>query len=402
MSAAEESLSIGSQDSISQDTIDSLLEETQRGKEKPDSLRKRIPLHKEVLLAKPWSSIMIVKTQGESLNVGFGESKGRSLRQQRLMFRRKIQNNEIGISENSVCVVALMYKAITIREYPMVPGDNPSVSRGCPLSIDWEHQLEQTYHLDSYENSRTAERRHQMEMIVPTEIRSQILRQNGHSWKEIHVATKVANVARRQRTKSIERLPLERVTRGFKTMLRGKKEKQQQSLNSSEPLSDAILPGAKKEKNALDISWSKSAKGYDLAFLSDDEDEEKAVDMNSIYKSKSARYYDLKIPTDTNSPRAVGVAAEILEMSAPTMVALPAEPTDSDSISDRNELSFGNNSSSKNFTINLNETQDKKGRKVTFWDGKAYHSDSGSDVDVCCGSGFQCVNSFLRKPQIYL
>lgn len=128
---------------------------------------------------------MVVKNLDDSLHtVGLGGTYvGSTVRRKRRLLRARKFTTASGNSESSVgsngSNFALAYNSVTVREYPMVPGDNPAVSRGVPLSIDWEHQWEGSFLLDTYEAQKVP--RSQLEMRVPAEVRSQLLCQNGHS-----------------------------------------------------------------------------------------------------------------------------------------------------------------------------------------------------------------------------
>jgi hypothetical protein len=267
MSFYDDSRSVTTNNSTAQETIDSLHEETQRrNTKKMEILRNKKKVDDQppltiltgvlvgssddlstkdepttiVYKKNPQISrcIMTVRTQRESMesiHEGLGESSSRrrsQIRKKRRQINRKLRKDLLrmsatggssssgvapdphyGTSEQSVvsCSVnehqstssILIFHTVTIREYSIIPGDNPSVSKGVPLTIDWDHQWERTCDLDAYEKNKQAPRR-QIEMKMPPEIRSELLRKNGHSWKDIQASIKMANIARRQRTKTIE------------------------------------------------------------------------------------------------------------------------------------------------------------------------------------------------------
>ena len=72
-------------------------------------------------------------------------------------------------------------------EFPMEIGDNPSVTRGCPLTIGWHMQRMSNFvDLDSYEEMRPpSERRQRNSLRLTSEKRTQILLNNGHTLIEI-------------------------------------------------------------------------------------------------------------------------------------------------------------------------------------------------------------------------
>lgn len=50
------------------------------------------------------------------------------------------------------------FKDIEIRSYPVVPGDHPCCTTGCPLSLGWEYSNEHVCSIDEYEASRSPRR----------------------------------------------------------------------------------------------------------------------------------------------------------------------------------------------------------------------------------------------------
>ena len=93
---------------------------------------------------------------------------------------------------------------ISIREYPMIVGDNPSVSKGVPISIDWEHLSEDFLDVSHYEELRKDSRRTGMdELRMRPFYRDDMLRKLGFSKLDRQVATKDATITRKQRTKTM-------------------------------------------------------------------------------------------------------------------------------------------------------------------------------------------------------
>lgn len=103
---------------------------------------------------------------------------------------------------------ALRFGNVSIREYPVIVGDNPGGISGPPLSIGWEYYDEMTVDLISYEEQRPP-RRQGREMLVPVDVRFQRLRTAGYSRSEIVALTKPVNVARTQRRRTLDTLHLQ-------------------------------------------------------------------------------------------------------------------------------------------------------------------------------------------------
>ena len=49
-------------------------------------------------------------------------------------------------------VTKVKFSSVKIREYPMIPGDNPSVSNGPPLTMDWTASKTFSVTIDRFED----------------------------------------------------------------------------------------------------------------------------------------------------------------------------------------------------------------------------------------------------------
>ena len=93
---------------------------------------------------------------------------------------------------------------ITIREYPMIVGDNPSVRKGVPISIDWEHLSEDFLDVSQYEELRKDSRRTSMdELLMRPFYRDDMLRKLGFSKLDRQVAAKHATITRNKRKQTM-------------------------------------------------------------------------------------------------------------------------------------------------------------------------------------------------------
>jgi len=100
------------------------------------------------------------------------------------------------------------FSSVTERDYPMILGDNPSVSHGPAVTIDWEHCKEVTSSLDNYERANPLPRRRRNQMMIPSIYREHILRSAGHSHLEICKAVSQIDTIRMQRLATIKSLKL--------------------------------------------------------------------------------------------------------------------------------------------------------------------------------------------------
>eukprot|EP00529_Nitzschia_sp_RCC80_P035665 CAMPEP_0113482596 /NCGR_PEP_ID=MMETSP0014_2-20120614/23001_1 /TAXON_ID=2857 /ORGANISM="Nitzschia sp." /LENGTH=176 /DNA_ID=CAMNT_0000376119 /DNA_START=127 /DNA_END=657 /DNA_ORIENTATION=- /assembly_acc=CAM_ASM_000159 len=98
------------------------------------------------------------------------------------------------------------FESLTIREYPVILGDNPNVSSGAPLSLGWEYTEQPRRNIDMYEYTRK-ERRSRKHLAIPVEVRGQILLKMGYSIEELAMATMESDEIKRQRAESMRSSP---------------------------------------------------------------------------------------------------------------------------------------------------------------------------------------------------
>lgn len=117
------------------------------------------------------------------------------------------------LANKGLLQMSVHFEQITIREYPIMLGDNPGGTTGPPLTIDWQHDpsTEVTVGVDEYEETRPA-RRLYLEMAIPASERTFILKKVGYSRSEIVDGTRPVNIARSQRVRTREALGLQAVT----------------------------------------------------------------------------------------------------------------------------------------------------------------------------------------------
>jgi hypothetical protein len=104
------------------------------------------------------------------------------------------------VPENKV--KRLQFHDVTIREYPIICGDNPAGTKGPPLTIGWDCVSSVSISHETYERARGPNRRRQEQMKMVSMHRENILKNLDFSRKEIDEATKAANNARYRRHKT--------------------------------------------------------------------------------------------------------------------------------------------------------------------------------------------------------
>ena len=90
------------------------------------------------------------------------------------------------------------FASLEIREYPVVPGDHPLCSSGCPIELGWDYARSSEHSLDHYESVRIP-RRHRDQLRLSMEERESLLSANDCPVGEVRRAAR-----RHHRTKSCE------------------------------------------------------------------------------------------------------------------------------------------------------------------------------------------------------
>lgn len=218
-SNVSDDLSIASNASSVQDVISSIRTESSRRRARVRRIRSYLSLegsnHSIDSLASTGSTtqgggIMTVRTQEESLKGG------KIIEMRKLRRRMKLRlNNQLFDTSNKVEEIStssistadlsvVSFDSVSIREYSLVPGDNPSVSGGPPISLGWDHCERYASALDPYESFREGKRRTSAQMKIPTKIRKNMLLQHGHTQRELEDATRGATKSRLQREYTVK------------------------------------------------------------------------------------------------------------------------------------------------------------------------------------------------------
>lgn len=309
MISSSDAQSVGSTAST-QSLLDTMNDESVRRRKKlrskqistPDSQRDQRSIHP--------GGIMVVRTLTESLaSIGIA-GRTNKYKVKRRLLKRALKG---GIDESVTCSEKdnsnrVVFDKIHIRDYPRIPGVNPSVTKGPPVTIDWIHVDEHGYDLGLYEEAKSSrgENRKFLEMKLEASDRQKLLRELGFSWKEIQESTKAANIGRRKRRKTLLRIhnqkrdeSLEKVVRAFKKSFsishrtKIKKEALKNSSSFDDKTSSNKYKGNQvgfrvKQIHDLNTSRSNSAGGYDLSLDVDFDEEESEGDESMIEDFDSA------------------------------------------------------------------------------------------------------------------
>jgi hypothetical protein len=353
--------------------------------------------------------ILTVRTMEESLacdSTVDSSSKNFKLKRRKLI--RKLDdalpdmcyNTESTISSSaSALTKSVGFSRISIREFPLLPGDNPSVSGGPPVTLGWDNSCERTFDFHDYENAKIVPPRSQIEMRIPAQTRSNLLREFGHSWKSIHESVRAANISRRQRSNSVERMKsdridekVEKISRGVKHLFK-KKVKKPTEPDCLQKSSSTTSTNPLVEKDEIDISFSNSAKKYDLDLEveeREDLDDKKVGD--ALYSCSSEDIHSFqhtnRIPTSSDAfhKNKSRHGSKDASNTSPTIFRMKSGQDMKDSANLNDDYFIDKNGEISCIFMNrLENTALRVERNVTFSD--LLQSDNSSDDgnEACCG-----------------
>merc|ERR1711907_760364 len=141
---------------------------------------------------------------------------------------------------------SVSFSNVQVREYDLCLGDNPSVTQGAPVSLDWSYKTEASYQLDEYEFEMSTFS--SSSLIIndrsPSE-RFHLLRQLGYSRDEIALASLTAKRIRDEREQTVrqverketiryivDKLPFAKFCRNCRRQRKQKRESEQQVTSS--------------------------------------------------------------------------------------------------------------------------------------------------------------------------
>ena len=131
---------------------------------------------------------------------------------QSILKKRNVQASTVSTDhtgDSSCRDKVVNFSNIDIREYERIPGDNPCVRKGVPLSIGWAHVQLDPIPIDDYETLKGPPR-DKIEMMVPAGVRRSMLRDEFHaSINDLNAAIKSVNISKRQRAHTLKEERLE-------------------------------------------------------------------------------------------------------------------------------------------------------------------------------------------------
>jgi hypothetical protein len=195
-------------------------------------------------LVSPLKSCMVIKTQKNSTQLQWEETKIGTKPE-----FRSCSSGKSDVIKNKPLTVT--FTDVEIRSHPIILGDNPAVSSGPPLTIDWDPSAVSVCAIDDYEKERQDHIRGFLEMKMPAEIRFQLLSQS-HRTTEIAKRSKEMRNLRRQRLETTSMLyrsnneeKIEKLLRGFRNLVTNKKKKEKKYMEAAAMQSQRLQNQAK-------------------------------------------------------------------------------------------------------------------------------------------------------------
>jgi hypothetical protein len=107
-------------------------------------------------------------------------------------------------SNNNNMTKSVYFGSITILEFPIVLGENPSCSSGVPIQIGWKPVERNTFDIAMYDYLRESQRRPRKSLRISIANRALLLMQAGYSIDQIVDAVMKVQVIQKQRTESLQ------------------------------------------------------------------------------------------------------------------------------------------------------------------------------------------------------
>jgi hypothetical protein len=89
---------------------------------------------------------------------------------------------------------------VTVYEFPIRIGDNPSCSAGCPIAIGTKHRAEYKEDIDFTSTGRKSSK----VFCVPADVRTKLLMEHGHEFHKIVRGTETNLKVQEQRRLSLK------------------------------------------------------------------------------------------------------------------------------------------------------------------------------------------------------
>ena len=119
----------------------------------------------------------------------------------------------------------VQFGSVTVRGYQRIIGDNPSCKTGAPISIGWTVESETRHPTpEAHEMARGRAMRTSVQLILPREVRHDMLLKLGYSEREIAQAVRSVLRDKNRRRTTVNNLSAEVVEEKIETMTSGMKK----------------------------------------------------------------------------------------------------------------------------------------------------------------------------------
>jgi len=135
---------------------------------------------------------------------------------------------------------SISYKNVVINEFAYTTGDNPCVSSGPPVSMEWDSHHTESINLDEYEELRKGDRRLVHMLKMPKDVRIDKLAKAGLSQGDINQCTRSADKRRMEILRTSQDLYLakreeknERIRKWLKNLFTNYKKKEREYIENA-------------------------------------------------------------------------------------------------------------------------------------------------------------------------
>jgi hypothetical protein len=115
---------------------------------------------------------------------------------------------------------AVVFHEVQIRHYEQTMGDNPCVSYGPPISLDWGYVEVEPIDLDEYENSRRPRRNTRQLLLNQYSRKNLLIWRLGATEEEMKAVEKEVNKIKSQRSLTKALLPAQKLEEVFQSLAR--------------------------------------------------------------------------------------------------------------------------------------------------------------------------------------
>lgn len=119
----------------------------------------------------------------------------------------------------------ISFDVVEIREYNRILSDNPATSKGPPVGLGWNYSPDETIKIDleTYESYQCNARRSKRELAIPSQVREEMLLEEGYSRLEIAKTVREVRKIREKRNVSFHHIKYDPIAERVESLKRGVK-----------------------------------------------------------------------------------------------------------------------------------------------------------------------------------